>query len=75
MSETVAKLATIGEIARLLNVPPQRIEYVLRSRPHIKPRAIAGIARCFNDEAIAQIRHELHAIEARRTNHRRENDV
>jgi DNA-binding transcriptional MerR regulator len=66
MIPSVPPLATVGEIAKLLRVPLHRIEYVLRSRPHIKPRATAGGARCFDDDAIAQIRHELHAIDARR---------
>lgn len=66
MTDPVPRLATIGELAKLLNVPLHRIEYVLRSRPHIKPRATAGGARCFDDAAVAQIRHELTSIDARR---------
>ena len=66
MPKTIPKLATIGEVAKLLNVPPRRIEYILRSRPHIMPRATAAGARCFDDEGIAQIRYELSAIDARR---------
>lgn len=66
MPVSVPRLATVGEVARRLNVPHHRIEYVLRSRPHIQPRARAGGARCFDDAAIAQIRHELNGIEARR---------
>ena len=66
MSRSLPRLATIGEVARLLGQPLHRIEYVLRSRPHITPRATAGRARCFDDKAIAQIRHELNTIDARR---------
>ncbi|MFH1268674.1 MAG: MerR family transcriptional regulator [Planctomycetota bacterium] len=66
MPDSIPRLATIGEVARLLKTPLHRIEYVLRSRPHIRPRATAGGARCFDDEAIAEIRHELTAIDARR---------
>lgn len=66
MIDSVPKLATIGEVVKLLRVPLHRINYVLRSRSHIRPRATAGSARCFDDEAIAQIRHELNAIDARR---------
>ena len=65
MSRSVPRLATIGEVARILDVPPYRIEYVLRTRPHIRPRATAGNARCYDDHAIAQIRHELNKIDAR----------
>ncbi len=66
MTKSVPKLATIGEVAKLLDIPPRRIEYVLRTRPHIRPRAMAAGARCFDDDAIAQIRHELNSIDARR---------
>ena len=69
MTESVPKLATIGEVARLLNVPRHRIEYVLRSRPHITPRATAGGARCFDDQAIAMIGYELNLIDARKGGH------
>lgn len=67
MTENVPKLATVGEVARLLNVAPHRIEYILRTRPHIRPRATAGGVRCFDDHAIAQTRHELNAMDARRS--------
>ena len=66
MPDLVPKLATIGEIARLMNVPSHRVEYILRTRPSIRPRAVAAGARCFDDDAIAQVRHELNAIDARR---------
>ena len=65
MTKSVPKLATIGEVAKLLNVPPHRIEYVLRTRPYIRPRAMAAGVRCFDDDAISQIRHELNSIDAR----------
>lgn len=67
MPKSPPRLATIGEIAKHLNVPLHRVEYVVRSRSHIQARAIAGAARCFDDEAVAQIRHELNVIDARRT--------
>lgn len=65
VKETVPLLATPGQIALRLGVPKHRIDYILRSRRYIKPRAIAGMARCFDDDAVAQIRHELNAIDAR----------
>ena len=65
MAGSIPKLATVGEVAKLLNVALHRVEYVLRSRPHIRPRATAAGARCFDDVAIARIRHELNAIDAR----------
>ena len=66
MTRLVPKLATLGEVAKLLDVPPHRIEYVVRTRQHIQPRAMAAGVRCFDDDAIALIRHELNAIDARR---------
>ena len=60
------RLATPTEVARVLGVPLHRVLYVLRSRPHILPRAIAGVARCFDDAAIARVRYELNGIDARR---------
>lgn len=66
MAAQPPRLATIGEVANILNAPLHRIEYIVRTRPHVKPRAIAAGARCFDDRAIALIRHELNAIDARR---------
>ena len=65
MSDSPPRLATIGEVAKLLRVPLHRIEYVLRTRSHIRPRATAGGARCFDNDAIARIRLELNAIGAK----------
>jgi hypothetical protein len=53
-------------IARELGVPLGRVLYVLASRPHIKASARAGVLRLFNNHAVAQVRHELNAIAARR---------
>jgi hypothetical protein len=61
-----AKLATTGRVAEILGVPKHRIEYIVRTRG-IDPRAVAGIARRFDDDAIARIRHEITAIDARRS--------
>lgn len=66
MIDSIPKLATVGQIADLLDAPVYRIEYILRSRRHIRPRAIAAGARCFDDHGVSLIRHELNAIDARR---------
>jgi hypothetical protein len=66
MSEDLPQLVTIGQLVAMLDVPRHRIEYILRSRAHIRPRAVAGGVRCFDDDAVARIRHELAAIDARR---------
>ncbi len=66
MAESVPKLATTGEVARLLDVPLHRVQYIVRTRAHIQPSATAGGIRCFNDESVAKIRHELNSLDARR---------
>jgi len=65
MSERrLARLRTPGVLATDLGVPLHRVEYVLQSRPHIKPSARAGCLRLYDREAMALIRHELSAIDA-----------
>jgi hypothetical protein len=53
-------------MAAELDVPLHRILYVLATRRRIRPRAIAGNARLFDNAAIAQVRHELDVIDDRR---------
>jgi hypothetical protein len=65
-TSTVPSLLTPGRIADQLGVSLQRILYVLSTRRHIAPVARAGVLRLFNQQAVAMIRHELNAIDARR---------
>jgi hypothetical protein len=60
------RLLTVGVIAAELNVSVDRICRILQNRRHIRPVALAGNIRLFRNEAVAQIRHELNAIAARR---------
>ena len=62
----VANLRTPGVLAADLGVPLHRVLYVLRTRTHITPSARAGRLRLYDREAVALIRHELNAIDARR---------
>ncbi len=62
----VAKLRTPGVLAADLDVPLHRVVYILQTRDHIKPSARAGRLRLYDREAVALIRHELNAIDARR---------
>lgn len=64
---TVPNLSTPGRIADELGVPLPRVLYVLATRRHILPAARAGTLRLYDREAVAKIRHELNAIDARRT--------
>jgi hypothetical protein len=67
MSDTVPRLATVGLIVERLNVPLHQVQHVLRTRPHIRPLARAGITRLYSHIAIEQVRIELEAIQARHT--------
>ena len=71
MPESPPSLITIGVIAEALDVTPDRVQRILRTRPHIKPAAYAGHTRLFASDAIAQVRHEINAIDAKRQGVRR----
>jgi hypothetical protein len=62
----VPLLTTAGVMARELNEPLHRVLHVLRTRPHIRASARAGTLRLYDSRAVAQVRHELNAIDARR---------
>jgi len=59
-------LLTAGRLAAQLRVPLHRVTYLLRTRRHIQPKALAGKLRLYDREAIPMLRHELSAIDARR---------
>lgn len=63
---TVPRLITAGVIANELHTPLHRVLRVLATRPHIQPSARAGNLRLFDRKAVAMVRHELNAIDARR---------
>ena len=65
-TKEVPRLLTAGRIADELGVGLQRVLYVLSTRRHILPAARAGTLRLYDREAVAKIRHELTAIDARR---------
>lgn len=60
------KLLTPGIIANEVGAPLHRVLRVLVTRPHIRPAARAGIIRLYHRDAVALVRHELNAIDARR---------
>ena len=67
MTDAIApRLRTAGVLAKHLGQPLHRVQYVLRTRRHIRPAAYAGRLRLYDREAVARIRHELNAIDARR---------
>ena len=67
MPEKAPRLVTIGVSAEELGVPVDRVNRVLRTRSHIRPRAYAGNVRLFDNDAIAQVRYEINRIDARRS--------
>ena len=64
---TLPRLRTPGVIARELGESLQRVQYILRTRPHIRPAALAGRLRLYDREAVAMVRHECSAIDARQS--------
>ncbi len=66
MTHSPPRLRTVGRLAEETGASVPRIEYILRTRPHIRPSALAGHARLYDAEALAEIRYELNVIAARR---------
>ncbi|MDB5344293.1 MAG: hypothetical protein JWP89_2670 [Schlesneria sp.] len=64
----IPHLLTIGRIAAEEGETVRRIQYVLTSRPHIKPIALAGNTRLYNSQSVEQIRAALAEINSRRVN-------
>ncbi len=63
---TLPRLRTPGVISQELGESLARVQYILRTRPHIRPAALAGQLRLYDRDAVAMIRHECRAIDARR---------
>ena len=62
---TVPKLITPGVIADQVGKSLQRVQYILATRPHIRPVAKAGRIRLYESKAIEQVREALSGIERR----------
>jgi hypothetical protein len=62
----IPRLITAGIIAAELRTPLHRVLNVLATRRHIRPKARAGTLRLYDTTAVAMVRHELNAIDARR---------
>ncbi|MCH8808192.1 MAG: hypothetical protein IH986_19180 [Planctomycetes bacterium] len=65
MSADVTILPTVGEIARRLNKPLHRVEYIIDAR-RIRPEGRAGNARVFSEAAVERIASELRRIDEER---------
>jgi len=64
------KLITPGVIAAETKAPLHRVLHILATRAHIQPAARAGTLRLYDRAAVAMVRHELSAIDARRQTRR-----
>ena len=65
-SRITPNLITPGVIAREVHAPIHRVLHILSTRQHIQPSARAGTLRLYDKAAVAMVRHELSAIDARR---------
>jgi len=59
------KLLTTGLIAEKLRTTPERIRYIALRRM-IEASAMAGNTKLYDNAALARIRYELNAIDAKR---------
>ncbi len=66
MKNEPVRLRTTSVVAAEIGATQEQVLYVIKTRPDIKPIALAGNARLYDDHAVARIRHELAAIAARR---------
>lgn len=66
MNSETPKLITVGVIATELRVPLHRVLRILATRAHIRPAARAGTLRLYDRNAVAMVRHEINAMDARR---------
>ena len=65
-TNSIPQLITPGVIASELGEPLHRVLHVLATRQHIRPSARAGTLRLYDKCAVAMVRYELNAIDARR---------
>ena len=59
------KLLTTGLIAEKLGTTPDRIRYIVQRRM-IRASAMAGNTKLYDNAALARIRYELNALDAKR---------
>ncbi len=66
LAASPVRLVTAAEIAARLGQPPRRVQWILATRPHIRPAARAGTVRVYSTAAIAQVQDEVDRIDMRR---------
>jgi hypothetical protein len=75
MANDTPRLRTPGVIAAELGAALSRVLHILRTRRHIRPIGRAGTLRLYDRSAVAMVRHELNAIDARHCRSVREEGV
>jgi DNA-binding transcriptional MerR regulator len=63
MMQQRENVPTVGEIARRLDVPIHKVEYLIRAR-EIQPKGWAGNARVFSETDVDRIAGELQQFSA-----------
>jgi len=66
-NEKIPALITAGLMARMIGEPLHRILHVLKTRAYIRPSATGGGIGLYSRDAVAHVRHELTAIDAKRS--------
>jgi hypothetical protein len=66
LAESPVRLVTAADIAARLGQPPHRVSWILATRRHIRPAALAGAVRVYSTSVIALVQDELDRIDARR---------
>ncbi len=65
-TKNLPRLRTPGVIAKEIGEPLSRVLYILGTRRHIQPTAVAGRLRLYDRRTVAMVRHEINAIDAQR---------
>jgi hypothetical protein len=63
---TPVSLVTAADIAARLGQPLRRVQWVLATRHHIRPAALAGVVRVYSTTAIALVQDEIDRIDRRK---------
>ena len=63
---TPVSLVTTADIAARLGQPLRRVQWVLATRHHIQPVALAGVVRVYSTAAMALVQDEIDRINRRK---------
>jgi hypothetical protein len=63
---TPVSLVTAADIAARLGQPLHRVQWILATRHHIRPAALAGAVRVYSTAAVALVQDEIDHIDRRK---------